>query len=229
MATHLDLQEQEQLDAVKAFWRQYGNLITWTLILVLGAFAGWNGWNWYQRDQGLKASVLFDEVDRAATAADADRAGRVLADLQQRFPRSAYAQQGALLAARVQFEAGQLDASLASLRWAAASAADTDLAAMAQLRAAAVLIQASRFDEAAQALDAVKTAEFAALVADRRGDLLLAQDKPAEARAAYQAAYAAMPDTLDYKRVVEAKLTALGAPPGAAAASAAGAAAGGRP
>jgi predicted negative regulator of RcsB-dependent stress response len=219
MATNLDLQEQEQLDAVKAFWRQYGNLITWTLILVLGAFAGWNGWNWYQRDQGLKASVLFDEVDRAAAAEDAERAGRVLSDLQQRFPRTAYAQQGALLAARVQFDGGLTDAALESLRWAAASKADPDLAAIAQLRLAAVLIQATRFDEAAQALDAVKTAEFAALVADRRGDLLLAQDKPAEARAAYQAAHAAMPDTLDYKRVVEAKLTALGAPPGAGAAA----------
>lgn len=223
MATNLDLQEQEQLDAVKAFWRQYGNLITWTLILVLGAFAGWNGWNWYQRDQGFKASVLFDEVDRAASANDAERTGRVLVDLQQRFPRTAYAQQGALLAARVQFEAGQTDAAVASLRWAAASTADTDLAGMAQLRLAAVLIQTGRSDEAAQALDAVKTPEFAALVADRRGDLLLAQDKPADARAAYQAAYAAMPDTLDYKRVVEAKLTALGAPPGRAGAAATGA------
>ena len=63
MATPLDLQEQEQLDAIKSFWKQYGNLITWTLILVLGAFAAWNGWNWYQRDQGIKAGAMFDELD----------------------------------------------------------------------------------------------------------------------------------------------------------------------
>jgi predicted negative regulator of RcsB-dependent stress response len=217
MATQLDLQEQEQLDAVKAFWRQYGNLITWTLILVLGSFSAWNGWNWYQRDQGLKASVLFDEIDRAAGAGDADRAARVLADLQQRFPRTAWSQQGAMLAATAQFKAGQVEAAVASLRWAAAHAADPDLAALAQLRLAAVLIQGGQFDAASQALDAVTTPEFAGLVADRRGDLLLAQERPAEARAAYQAAYAAMPDSLDYKRVVEAKLTALGAPPGATA------------
>ena len=49
MATHLDLQEQEQIDDLKAFWKQYGDLITWTLVIVLAAFAAWNGWNTWQR------------------------------------------------------------------------------------------------------------------------------------------------------------------------------------
>ena len=49
MATPLDLQEQEQIDQLKAFWNQYGNLITWTLTLALAGFAAWNGWNWWQR------------------------------------------------------------------------------------------------------------------------------------------------------------------------------------
>ena len=83
MATQLDLQEQEQLDALKAFWNKYGNLITWTLILVLGAYAAWNGWQYWQRDQGMKAGAMFDELERAAVAGDADKAGRVLADLQR--------------------------------------------------------------------------------------------------------------------------------------------------
>ena len=71
MANPLDLQEQEQLDALKAFWKTYGNLVTWLLILVLGAFAAWNGWNWWQRDQALKAGAMFDELERAAQAGDA--------------------------------------------------------------------------------------------------------------------------------------------------------------
>ena len=72
MATHLDLEEQEQLDQLKAFWKQYGNLVTWVLVVVLGAYAAWNGWNCYQRDQGAKAGAMFDELDRAAQAGDAD-------------------------------------------------------------------------------------------------------------------------------------------------------------
>ena len=85
MATSLDLQEQEQLDALKAFWKQYGNLVTWVLILALGGFAAWNGWNWWQRDQGVKAGAMFDELDRAVAAGDAERAGRVFADLKEAF------------------------------------------------------------------------------------------------------------------------------------------------
>jgi predicted negative regulator of RcsB-dependent stress response len=73
MATSLDLQEQEQLDALKAFWKQYGNLVTWVIILALGAFAAWNGWNWWQRDQGAKAGAMFEELDRAVAAGDATR------------------------------------------------------------------------------------------------------------------------------------------------------------
>ena len=65
MATSLDLQEQEQLDSLKAFWQRWGNLLTWGVIAVLAGFAAWNGWNWYQRDQAVKAAALFDELDRA--------------------------------------------------------------------------------------------------------------------------------------------------------------------
>jgi predicted negative regulator of RcsB-dependent stress response len=118
MATSLDLQEQEQLDALKAFWKQYGNLVTWVLILVLGAFAAWNGWNWWQRDQATKAGAMFDELDRAVAAGDADKAGRVFNDLKERFPRTP-GPAGRLAAAKVQFDKGQADAAKATLTWVA--------------------------------------------------------------------------------------------------------------
>lgn len=218
MATQLDLQEQEQLDALKAFWNKYGNLITWILILVLGAFAAWNGWQYWQRDQGLKAGAMFDELERAALAGDADKAGRVFADLKERFPSTAYAQQGGLLAAKVQFDKGQADKAQGSLAWVADKASDDELRTSARLRLAALLSDAKKYEEALKTLDAATAAGFEALVADRRGDVLVAQGKPAEARAAYQAAYKAMSDKIDYRRLIDAKLTALGAAPEAAAA-----------
>ena len=221
MANTLDLQEQEQLDDIKAFWKQYGNLITWLITACLLAFAGWNGWNWYQRDQAVKASAMFDELDRAAVAGDADKAGRVFADLKDRYGRTSFAQQGGLMAARVQFDKGQADAAKASLGWVADNASEDEYRSVARLRLAGVLLDAKQYDAALKALDATTTAQFAALVADRRGDVLLAQGKPAEATAAYQAAYKAMGDKLEYRRLIEAKLTALAAPPAPAASGAA--------
>ncbi len=225
MATQLDLQEQEQLDALKSFWKQYGNLITWTLILVLGAFAAWNGWQWYQREQAVKAAAMFEALDVAAQAGDADKSGRIFADLRERFPRTAYAQQAGLLAARVQADKGKNDDARASLVWVAANAIEDEIKTVAQLRLAGLALDDKKYDDAIKALDAAKAVGFEALVADRRGDVLAAQGKKAEAAAAYGAAFKAMPETVDYRRIVEAKLTAMGASPAASAAASVSAAA----
>ena len=223
MATSLDLQEQEQLDALKAFWKQYGNLITWVLILALGGFAAWNGWNWWQRDQAAKAGAMFEELDRAMVAGDADKAGRVFNDLKERYPRTAFAQQGGLAAAKLQFDKGQADAAKATLTWLAANATEDEYRTLARLRLAGLLLDAKQYDQALAQLADAKSPTFEALVADRRGDVLLAQGKRDEARAAFETAWAAMDDKLDYRRLVEAKLVSLGGNPKAATPAAAGA------
>jgi predicted negative regulator of RcsB-dependent stress response len=217
MATPLDLQEQEQLDALKAFWKQYGNLITWLLVAALAAYAALNGWRWYQRDQAAKAGAMFEQLEVAALAGDAQRAGQIFADLKERYARTTFAGQGALLAAHAQFDKGQHDAATASLRWAADNAREESYQVIARLRLAGLLMQAKQFDAALAELDKAKSPDFAALVADRRGDVLAAQGKPDAARDAYQAAWKAMDPRLEYRQLIGAKLTALGAPPDATA------------
>jgi len=214
MATQLNLEEQEQLDSLKAFWRKQGNLITWTLILVLGGFAAWNGWNYWQREQALKAGAMFEDLDRAAAAGDAEKTARVFADMQQRFSKVSITQQGGLIAARLQVDKGQADAAKATLTWVAENGVEEEIRSIARLRLAAVLADAKQFDEALKVLDASKSPEFTALVADRRGDVLMAQGKKDDARSAWQAAYAAMDPKVDYRRLIEAKLTSVGAAPG---------------
>ena len=213
MAKSLDLQEQEQLDNLKAFWKQYGNLITWVITACLLAFAAWNAWGWYQRDQAVKAAAMFDELDKAAVAGEVDKVGRIFTDLKDRYGRTVFAEQAGLLAARVQFDKGQADAARASLAWVADNAGQDEYRSVARLRLAGLQLDAKQYDVALKTLDANTAAPFAGLVADRRGDVLLAQGKTAEARSAYQAAWKAMSDKIDYRRLVEAKLTALGAPP----------------
>jgi predicted negative regulator of RcsB-dependent stress response len=216
MATTLDLQEQEQIDELKAFWKRWGNPITWALIAVLAAFAGWNGWNWYQREQGVKAGVLFDELDRTVAAGDVERAARVFSDLRDRHPGTTWAAQGGLLVARLQHERAKVDESIGTLTWVADKAADPALQAIARLRLAGLHLDAKRADAALETLSRATAAGFEALVADRRGDALSSQGKVGEAIEAYRAAHQGLTESLDYRRVVEAKLTALGAPVAAA-------------
>jgi len=223
MATHLDLQEQEQVDALKAFWAQYGNLITWALVAALLVYAGITGWQWWQREQSQNAGAMFDEFERAMTAGDVDKTSRVFGDLKERYPRTTYTMQAAMLTAKIQFDKGKADDARTSLAWVVEHAGDDDYKALARLRLAALLLDAKQYDEALKQLDAVPAGPFAALAADRRGDVLLAQGKKDEARTAYQRAYEAMDDKVEYRRLIDAKLTAMGAAPAAAAAAASGA------
>lgn len=224
MATHLDLEEQEQLDQLKAFWKQYGNAIVWLLTLVLAGFAAWNGWNWWQREQAVKAGAMFDELDRAVQAGESARAAGVFKDMQERFPRTAFTQQGGLATARVQFEKGELDAAAATLGWVASNAVEDEYKTVARLRLAGVLADQKKYDEALKQLDAATAKEFEALVADRRGDVLMAMGRKDEAKAAWQKAWGAMDAKVEYRRLIDAKLTAIGAAPAASAPAAGGAA-----
>lgn len=219
MATQLDLQEQEQLDALKAFWKQYGNLITWALVAAMLVYAGINGWQWWQREQSAKAGAMFDELDRAAQAGDAEKTARVFTDIRDRYPRTAYAQQAGLLAAKIQYEKGKTDDSRAALAWVVEHAVDDEYRALARLRLAGILLDAKQHDEALKQLEPIAQGPFAALAADRRGDILQAQGKTAEAKAAYEQAWKAMDEKVEYRRLVDAKLTALGASPTAAGAA----------
>ncbi|MEO6279146.1 tetratricopeptide repeat protein [Roseateles sp.] len=212
MASHLDLEEQEQLDQLKAFWKRWGNLITWVLTAVLAAFAAWQGWTWYQREQAAKAAAMYEEFDRAMTAQDADKAAAAAGDLKTRYASTGYAAQAGLQVAKLQLDKGKVDDAKQSLAWVVEQGSEAAYRDLARLRLAGLQLDAKAFDEATKTLDAIKSAEFAALVADRRGDALLMQDKRDAAKAEYQKALAGLEKTQDYRRIVEAKLATLGVP-----------------
>lgn len=212
MAKHLDLEEQEQLDQIKHFWAQYGNLITWVLIAVFGSMAAWNGWNYWQRSQATKAAALYDEIERAALASDADRMERALSDMKDKFGGTTFAAQGGLLAGKTLFDAGKTDGARAALSWVAESAPDDAYKAVARLRLVGLDIEAKSFDQALKTLEAPVPKSFEPLVADRRGDVFMAQGKTEEAKTQYQAAWRGLSDRAEYRRLVEVKLASLGVP-----------------
>jgi predicted negative regulator of RcsB-dependent stress response len=219
MANHLDLEEQEQLDEIKHFWKQYGNAITWVLIVVLGAYAAWNGYQYWQRGQAAQAAAMFDEVEVVARAGDADKLQRAFDDMKSRFASTAYAPQAGLLVAKTLYESGKVDGAKAALTWVAEKSADAGYASIGRLRLAGLLMDSKAYDEALKVLDSGMTEEFAALQADRRGDILLAQGKKPEAKEQYLKAFKAFDERTDYRRLVLVKLNSLGVDPLAEAAA----------
>ncbi|MGJ7520844.1 YfgM family protein [Variovorax sp. LT1P1] len=213
MATHLDLEEQEQLDQLKHFWNTYGTLITWVVLLAAGAFMAWNGWQYFQRTKAAQASALYDEVERSAQANDAARIERALGEMKDRFAGTVYAQQAGLLAAKTLNEQDKADGSRAALEWVAQNAVDPGYQAIARLRLSGELLQQKAYDEALKQLASPAPKEFDALIADRKGDIYLAQGKRDEAKAEYQKAWTAFEPGNDYRRLVEIKLNAVGVDP----------------
>jgi predicted negative regulator of RcsB-dependent stress response len=213
MAKALDLEEQEQLDQIKHFWKKYGNLISWVLIVVLGGYAAWNGYQYWQRDQAAKAAVLFDEVERAVTAGDVVRVERSFADMKDKFGGTHYAHQAALLAAKSLQAKDKAEAARAALKWVAEAAPDPAYRDIARLRLSALLLDAGSNDEALAQLSAPFTPAMAGLAADLRGDVLQVKGQKVEAVNAYLIAWQLLSDSPDYKRLVQAKLNALGQDP----------------
>jgi predicted negative regulator of RcsB-dependent stress response len=215
MAKHLDLEEQEQLDELKHFWKQYGNAITWLLIVVLGAVAAWNGYQYWQRSQAAQAAAMFDEVTKVARAGDAEKADRAFNDMRDRFGSSAYTAQAGLLIAKSLYESGKLDTAKSTLKWVAEKSSDQGYAAIGKLRLSAVLMDEKNFDEALKSIEGISGEQFSGLVSDRRADIFMAQGKKAEAKAEYLKAYKAMDVRTEYRKLVEVKLNALGVNPAA--------------
>jgi predicted negative regulator of RcsB-dependent stress response len=213
MANHLDLEEQEQLDQLKHFWKQYGNMITWGLILVLGAVAAWNGYHRWQHDQSLQASAMYDEVEKVVSSGDAQRAERAFNDMKDRFAKATFTQQAGLLVAKMTYESGKVDVAKATLNWLVENAVDKGYASVARLRLSAMLIDAKAYDEAYKLLSTGITDEFFALADDRKGDIYMLQGKKSEAKVEYEKAYKAFDEQSEYRRLVSVKLNTLGVNP----------------
>lgn len=187
MATY-DLEEQEQLAALKAWWQENGNLVLTVVTLVLVALAAWQGWNYYQRKQAAQASNLYEAVQKAAGAGDLKQVREAAGAIIEHYPRTAYAAMAALVSAKANFQGGDLKTAHAQLAWVADNAKDPGLRDIARLRLVSVMLDEKAYGDALKALDAEHGAAFDALFLAARGDVLVAQDKKDEARSAYKSA-----------------------------------------
>ncbi|MBS1188239.1 MAG: hypothetical protein H6R10_31 [Rhodocyclaceae bacterium] len=186
---HYDLEEQEQLDSIKTWWKMYGNLITGVVTAAAVGVVAWQGWGWYQRSQAAQASAVYGALEQAAASRDSQRVKAAAGELAEKFGSTTYAPLGALMAAKVSFEAGDLKTAQAQLTWVADNGKD-ELKDVARLRLAAVLLDEKAYDEALKQLDSPHGPAFDARFAELKGDVLAAQGKKADAKAAYQAAIA---------------------------------------
>lgn len=220
MATY-DLEEQEQLDELKTWWKMYGNMITAVVLAAAVGVVGWQGWNWWQRNQAAQASVVYSGLQSATVQEDAKRVRVLAGELIDKYSGTAYAGLAALLSAKAQADAGDLKSAQAQLAWAADNAKDAGVRDLARARLVALLLDDKAYDQALQRLAPEPAPAFVPRFNELRGDVLAAQGKTDEARKAFAAALAALDEIgkqggvdvralAAYREVVQAKLDVLG-------------------
>ncbi len=207
----LDLEEQEQVAELKAWWKQHGNLIVAAVLACAVAFAGWQGWRWYQASQASQAAGLYEALAKAAQAGDPKALRDAGGSLIESYPRTLYAAMGALVAARFHFDRNDFKAAKTQLEWVVERSPADDFKDLARLRLAAVLLDEKAYDEALKQLDAPHAAAYETQYSALKGDILVAKGQPAEAKAAYKAALdkAAAQDA-QFAESVRMRLDALG-------------------
>jgi len=204
-----DIEEQESIAEAKAFWKEYGStLINSVLVVVLG-LAGWNGWRWWQQREAAQATGLYDHYQQAVIGGDAKGAREISATLIDQFSGTAYASLAELEQARASFDGGDLTAARAQLRWVVEHGATKEFKAIARERLAGLLLDDKAYDEALALLRDEPPAAYAGRFADRRGDILAAQGKAAEARKSYDAALEALSAQDPLRATIETKRNAL--------------------
>jgi len=215
-----DLEEQEQLDDLKAWWSRWGNTVATALTIAAVAVIAVQGWRWWTARQAEDAGALFNAVVLAARANDVAKARDGTAELAAKFAGTGYAPRAAFLLAKMQFEGGDAAAARAQLQWVVDHADEQELKEIARYRLAELMLNDKQYDDALKMLDAKHAEAFSGLYADLRGDAYAAAGRTADARSAYQEALTKFDAKAAYRNYVQVKLDSLGgAPPDAAAAA----------
>jgi predicted negative regulator of RcsB-dependent stress response len=206
----LDMHEEEQVEALKAWWKENSKWVIGAVVVGLLGFAGTSYWKNHRTSQEADASRLYTEVERQVATNDAKRIGDAADALVKRYGDSAYAPRAQLLAAQASMQAKDFAHAEVQLKWVIENAGEATLRDTAHLKLASMLLDEKKYDEALKQLDAAHPESFTGLYADLRGDVLSAQGKIAEARAAYQQAYDTLGPKSTYRSLVQLKMDGLG-------------------
>ncbi len=204
-----DLEEQEQLDELKAWWKQYGNMVQWVLIAALTCVAAYQGWNYYQHKQTSEAAALFETLQNLQVS-DVKAVRTASANIIEKYSSTPYAARAAVLAARANYKANDRKSAISQLEWAMGNSKDGAVKTIAMLQLAALKLEDKQYDAALKVLANSYDAGFIGLVEDLKGDILMAQGKKVDARKAYQEALKNLDTEGEYRKYTEYKLDAAG-------------------
>ena len=183
MAEHIT--EEQQVEAIKTWWKENGIAVIAGLILGFGALFGWRYYNDYKDEQAGAASVLYESLQQKISLGQPDAAISMAEKLVAEYPRTPYASMAALAAAKQAASNGNMELTRSQLQWVLDKSRQPQFIHNARLQLAAVMLSSAEHDAALALLTGVKSGGYAAAYEEMKGDILLAKGDKNAAHAAY--------------------------------------------
>jgi predicted negative regulator of RcsB-dependent stress response len=202
--------EEEQVEALKKWWKENGAAALIGIIVGLTLLFGWRGWQSHLQQQAELASVQYEKMISLLEEKKINEAREVASVLLSDHSNSGYAALTALILAHQDLEDGQIEASQAHLRWVIEQAELPEFTHLARLRLGRLLLSQQKIPEAKALIEGVKTDKFKAGYAELRGDIAVAQGQITTARTAYQEALDDKNVTGEVQKLLQMKLENLG-------------------
>lgn len=208
MATY-DLEEQEKIDNLKSWWESNGILVIIVVTVLVATLAGTQAWQYYKRQQADQAADLYVLLQQVQSTDNPEKITDAAYLLMEGFPSTGYASRAAIIAARANIMGDQYQKAKEQFQWVIDHAKEPELVDLARLRLAGVLLDEKKYDEALRLLDSKHGVSYMGLYADRKGDVLRAAGKTAEAHQAYTVAIEKLSQKNTYHNIVRMKRDAL--------------------
>jgi len=203
------LSEEEQVEALKKWWKENGRSVVGGVVLGLGAVFGWRYWVDYQSGIAQQASVQLVELNQLVATGNGELAREQAKRIIEEFQGTSYAIFASLNLARLMQQSGESEAAIAQLKWSLENSSESSLQQIVRARMARILLSSGRLDEADQILTSAVNDSYRGEFAELRGDIARARGDTAAARAAYQEA---LDNQVSNSVLVQMKLDDLAAP-----------------
>lgn len=203
MSEHIT--EEQQVEAIKAWWKENGVAVVAGLVIGFAALFGWRYYNDYKDEQAGAASSLYESVQQKLKLAQTDDARQQAEKIIAEYPRTPYASMAAFAAAKQAAGNGNMDEVRKQLQWVLDNSRQPQFVHNARIQLAAIMLNSAEYDAALSLLSKVKAGGYAAAYEEMKGDILLAKGDKGAAHKAYDMALQSEGMGAQQRRIVQVK------------------------
>ncbi|MGD9108146.1 MAG: tetratricopeptide repeat protein [Gammaproteobacteria bacterium] len=201
--------EEQQIEALKEWWKEYGLSIIVGLVLAIIVIFGWRFYQRYKTNIAERASIVYARMTVDVLNSQWQDAITQAKLLRKNFARTPYAKIAALTLAKHAVSQNNFDDAVAQLNWAVKHASSDVLLQLARLRLARVYITQNKIKEALALLQRMKNSSLAGLAAEVQGDAYVKLGNIDKAREMYQLALKEISEPDQSRPVLQMKLDNL--------------------